>query len=123
MAKYKYKVVDNVGGSCVITPNSKFYLEYEKDTHVKALEGTLGVMLFKNKKLAIAFLDMPKKQLIKRVIPVGKATVPIKVSRMAGSDVDMQEFNEAIANGKYPKRLCCDPPKGTVCYPEVIVVD
>lgn len=124
MGKYKYKVVNCNGGSCTIAPTSKFYLKYNKGEHVKALEETLGVMLFQTREFAMAYLSATQDpaladRLIKRVIPVGEPRFPSKIA-WAMSDKTLEMFNNTTVHSL---AVVSDPPKGTVCYPEVIVVD
>jgi len=126
MGKYKYKVVNAAGGSCVVLPGSKFYLKYKKGTHVKAPKGSLGIMLFGNRRDAVAFLSVSgdphsAKRLIKRVTPIGKPVFPKEVV-WAICNSNLEKFNRYKAGG--PELVLQGrPPEGTVCYPEVIVVD
>jgi hypothetical protein len=125
MTEYKYKVVDDNGGSCSLHPGSVFYLKYEKGARVKAPKGSLGIMVFPSIESAKDFLRYyaPSIDRIKRVLPIGRKTVPKWVARWTIGTEDIEEFYN-IPAWKRPGSPDCDrPPQGTECYPGVIVVD
>lgn len=124
MAEYKYKVVDNNDGSASIPANSKFYLKYRKSTTVKALKGSLGIMVFPNNELAKRFLNItPQNGRIKRVLALGKKTVPRWVSRWTIKAESIERFNKIPLEESAHSIECTQAPVGTECYPKVIVVD
>ena len=127
MDKYKYKVVDNNGGSFSVPMGSDFYLNYAKNATVKALKGSLGIMVFSNLKAAEHFLLTVCHGIssgrVKRVIPIGKKTAPQWISRWTVTDRRMKAFNEIPLEERCNNFLCSAAPRGTECYPEVIVVD
>ena len=122
MEEYKYKVVNVLDGSCTVPPHTKFYLEYKKGDHVRALRGTLGIMVFSSKMIADGALHskLPGGSKIKRVIPVGTRTAPGQISLRCQ---DIAVFNEMTFGERLASLRCTSPPGGTECYPEVFVVD
>ena len=122
MRKYKYKIVKKRNNkSCLINGNSMFCLTYTKDTNVYALEGTLGVMVFKTKTEAEDwFWDWDGEEMgwiIKRVIPIGRGKTPEEIA-MSITTKNLKKFYEELewCIGK-------NPINGTICYPGVYVVD
>jgi len=124
-----YKVVKKDRTSIGLSNRSPFCLKYIKSFEVKKVDGTLGIFCFKRKKDAAEFIVMFKDQYkIIRVFPFGKPSFPKKIS---------PAFNSKWINGFYKYfqtdsdycpnwlvgSLCRTPPKGTVCYPSVLVVD
>ena len=127
MTEYKYKVVDGAGGSCAVHPRSSFYREYKKGTVVKAPKGSLGIMLFQDKKSAMSFLSISQsydsaKRMVKRVIPTGEPVFPKEVV-WAICDSNLERFTKYMAGKPDVNLVRIKPPKGTICYPEVLVVD
>jgi len=122
--KYKYKVVDLNEGSCTVRPFSKFYLMYKIGNHVKAIKGSLGIMVFPTKKQASDFKDRiwgGKILKIKKVVSIGNPTYPAMVAQNA---INISAFNKMTAKERrLDNRNCMTAPMYTVCYPEVIVVD
>ena len=120
MRKYKYKVVKKRNNkSCVMNGNSLFCLTYEKDTNVYAIEGTLGVMVFKTRtdaELWVEGWDNEDYWKIKRVLPIGRGKVPKKICSFSSSAVLKDFYN----NYNYAND---EPVPGTICYPGVYVVD
>lgn len=123
MGKYKYKVVNVDDSSYFVQDGSPFFFRYGKGQRIKAPKGSLGIMVFDTKEMARKFIPNPTCRKIKRVIPIGKATVPIKVSRWPDRVELLNEFNMLTLEQRQLNGNCISPPKGTVCYPEVIVVD
>ena len=127
MAKYKYKVVDVNGGSFSVPIGSAFYLDYVKNTTVKAPKGSLGIMMFSNLKAAEHFLftichNMSRGR-VKRVIPIGRKTVPKWVSRWAINAQNIRRFNKIPLSDRDDNDCCSLAPQGTECFPEAIVID
>ena len=125
MGKYKYKVVNIDEGSCTVRPFSKFYLMYKRGDHVKAIKGSLGIMVFPTKKRANNFKDKMwggrKTTKVKKVIPIGNPTHPTMIAQNA---INISAFNKMTAKERrLDNRNCMTAPMYTVCYPEVIVVD
>ena len=124
MEEYMYKVVNRGGGSCIVPTTSPYYLEYKKGYHVKAPEGTLGIMVFSTEEEAAHFLATPDScGRIKRVIPVGEPTIPTSVTTWPHRSDLIKEFSELPQEERDHSDYARPPLKGTVCYPEVIVVD
>ena len=126
MDRYKYKLVDDQGGSFSIPKKSGFYLKYEKGTRVKAPEGSLGIMVFSNCEIAKRFLHRggySDQVDIKRVIPIGEKTVPEWISKWTTTDEGIRRFNKISPSNRALGIDCGPPPQGTECYPEVIVID
>ena len=123
MGKYMYKVVNVDDSSYFVQPGSSFYLKYKKGAHVKAPKGSLGIMLFNTRARAEKFISRPLCRKIKRVLPIGEATVPFDVSRWPSRAELISKFNKMTLKERAYSVACTMPPRGTVCYPEVIVVD
>lgn len=124
MEEYMYKVVNRMGGSCIVPPSSPYYLEYKKGEHVKAPEGALGIMVFSTEEQAAYFLAAPNDYgQIKRVVPIGEPTVPAKVTIWPHRSDLIKEFSELPQERRDNSDYARPPSEGTICYPEVIVVD
>lgn len=122
MRKYKYKVVKKKSNkSCIVNGNSKFCLTYEKDTYVKALEKTLGIMVFKTRQDAELWMEgwrnVEDCWKIKRVIPIGRGKTPSEISKYISS----QYLRHFYKDYWMDERI--SPVSGTICYPGVYVVD
>lgn len=120
MTEYKYKVTNSAGGSCTVPPNSSFYLGYKKGKKVKAPKGSLGIMAFQTKEEAAKFTSFLSR--IKRVIPIGEASFPSKVAALVDGEW-LEKFYEDKSKDPDDIEMSYSPPKGTVCYPGVFVVD
>ncbi len=119
--KIVYKVVVN-RRSCCLSAWSPYSLSYPKNIVVKGIPNTLGIFTFKRLKDAKNFLptlasspsELPK---IIKIEPIGKGTIPLSMS------------GEGRLEGFYDKSKCIpphyivSPPKGTVCYPAVRVME
>ena len=110
--------------------DSKFYLKYKKGTTVKALKGTLGIMVFPDFKTAEHFISVvchnrfsTSSASIKKVLPLGKKTTPEWISRWTVSERKLKVFSKIPLEERCNSFLCSVAPQGTECYPEVIVVD
>jgi len=127
MAKYKYKVVKTRNNkSCIVNANSEFCLTYEKDTTVSAPEGTLGIMVFKTRTEAENWIELWERERswkIKRVIPTGRGKTPLEICS-TGLTKDLRIFYNHIKSlFRLSKGYKQEIIPGTICYPEVFVVD
>lgn len=115
--KYKYKVTRLDDSSCGNLP-SKYILYYNKNTKVYARASTLGIMTFKRRKDAEAFRqgDNLERNVIKRVIPLGRGSVPQAVA-LADIDAFYEDIDLVFSTNRIRS------PKGTICYPGVFVCD
>jgi len=113
----RYKVVTDdrksMNRSC-----GSYELEYIRETKVFGKEGTLGVFCFKTKKDATEFIlaneyTRSKYGLrILRVRPIGRGKVPKYVlSGNIQTSILVDDYTDS------------EPPKGTICYPAVEVLD
>ncbi len=112
-----------------IFAKDEYRLSYQKDTIVKALPGTLGIMLFDTEHNANAFAgcrahllssgitipsEPPK---IIRVESIGVEFIPSLIATSASAgELDCYYRND-------PPIYFIKPPRGTVCYPAVKVLD
>ena len=117
----KYKVV-NLDRKSIVTANfDKYSLHYKTGDIVKAKENTLGIFCFKTKKEAVTYINkdfnplLDNRYLLVKVLPLKKGKEP-KVVADAFNQECIQEFYD---NGKWNT----PPQKGTICYPEVLVLD
>ncbi len=130
MRKYKFKVVKTKNNkSCIINGNSPFCLTYEKDTNVYAIEGTLGIMVFKTKVAAEWWIESWEGKRaywsIKRVIPIGRGKTPNYISTSISSR-DLKQFYQYFQDLLEVDFLYYNaenPIHETICYPGVYVVD
>jgi len=115
--KYKYKVTTLSDKSFAAGGAYRCY--YIKDTNVYAPEGTLGLMVFKRRKDAVAFIKSETNNFdsfkIKKVIPIGRGSVPKYICAL----LNLNEFYDPC----YISSLIQQPPKGTICYAGVFVCD
>ena len=116
MAK-RFKVLGFYRESCYA--QGKFRKKYEKDEIVVAVPGTLGIMTFKSLKEAREFQRCRNRTcpLIVAVEPVGRGKVPKKISSVP--EHLMESF---YAEGPGDSGWGY-PPKGTICYPAVLVLE
>ena len=101
--------------------NPSVYINtYERDTVVRAKEGSLGIFTFKTKKAAREFIERYgslKHITILRVKPIGKGKTPTEIV-LGGSVLNsILDFY----SGKFCKKV--PPPQGTICYPAVKVLN
>ena len=115
----RYKVVLEDRSSTFA--QGKYRLEYIKDGIVKAVRGTLGIMVFKRRHQAEhykrKYLDYSMTGIILRVKPLSRG----KTVRLASSlfrDVDLDLF---YSGNHYPYTY--PAPPGTICYDKVKVLD
>ena len=130
----KFKVVNKKDNSSCMVSNpicfsiyeprektNKYKRIYKKGSIIKAEKDTLGLMVFKTKKRAEAWLsytlrhDVSIQVKIIKVLPIGKGKTPKAIcSRMIRSH-HLSEF--------YQKNNCLThPPSGTICYQAVKVI-
>lgn len=119
--KYKYKVTSLNDSSCGNIP-TKYRLLYKKGTIVYALVSTWGVMTFKRRQDAVGFINReqfnPHKVKIKKVIPIGRGSVPKCIAIW-----NIEEFYERLESEGKNTMEGMPPPVGTICYPGVFVCD
>ena len=129
----RYKVVrKDTRCSIIVGSHNLYTLKYNKDTIVKALPNSLGIMVFKRKHQAQDFLNFVKTGLsrpsiILRVEVSGRGKYPKYISRWVSNVSDLPWFytNYYIIK-KYSDNYGIDvsiPPKGTLCYDTVRVID
>lgn len=130
----RYKVVNEATRcSVIIGINSLYTLKYVKGTIVKALSGSLGIMVFKRRYQAEKFVKLLNSGLlgssiILRVEIFERGKCPKYVSRWTTHKSDLTWFyskwyadKKYITNGNGMDLLI--PPKGTLCYSMVRVID
>ncbi|MBN2468807.1 MAG: hypothetical protein JXD19_11735 [Deltaproteobacteria bacterium] len=111
-----YKVTTKDDISMSVPKDSKYCLQYKKGERVKALTGTLGILLFKNLYYAKDYMDIfPGK--LKRVRPLG----PVRVLTAMATDFSEESLDEFYA-GTDPLQAFL-PPLGTVVCDEIEVLD
>jgi len=119
----RYKIVKRkTRYSCIIPGSSKYGIKYLPGKVVYALPGTLGIMTFKIKTAAqnwrYSHYTIENNTLIIKVLPMGRGIVEPAI---AFPD-DIKMFYEDIKGySNLHNRIL--PPKGTICYPAVYVVD
>lgn len=112
----RYKLTRQDRTSCVIDGRSGFSWKYLKDTVVTADPQTPGIFTFKTKAEARNFMWY-QTWLILKVQPIGKGTVPKLISHNTDKRSLIRFFKELSG------RIRMKPPRGTICYPAVKVLD
>lgn len=117
-----YKVVRQDRSSISVSAE-EYCLRYDKRTLVKAIPGSLGIFCFEKKENAVDFLDyqsIPVKNdsRIIEVEPIGEGRVPYEISLFTSS-YSIKRFYNHCQQGFG----ACTPPRGTVCYDEVLVLE
>lgn len=112
----RYKVIQKDRTSCVIHPKSRFCHKYLKGKTITANPETLGIFTFKTKGEARNFI-WHHTWLILRVEPIGKGETPKLISH----NTDQRSLIRFFKNLTSMIRM--KPPKGTICYPAVKVLD
>lgn len=113
----RFKVLGFNRRSCYA--QGEFCKRYEKDEIVAAVPGALGIMTFKSFEDAEEFKRPRGHRCIQIVAvkPIGRGKAPKKISGI--SEPDMERFyEEGPKNGEWSF-----PPKGTICYPAVRVLE
>ncbi len=115
----RYKVVLEDRGSTFA--QGKYRLKYIKNEIVKAVEGTLGIMVFKRRSEAEyykrRYINYNMTGIILRVEPLSRGRNVYTVSSLFMS-VELDLF---YSGDYYPYTY--SPPSGTICYDKVKVLD
>lgn len=119
--KVKYKVVRIDRTSAFVGDSSKYCLKYNKGNIVKSVKGSLGVFCFKKRELCEDFIQQLKQRIfdnnhyqIIRVKPIQRGKSP-KI--ICYNWTNLKVFYEH----QYSQTRIV--PIGTICYPEVLVLD
>lgn len=112
----RYKLTKKNRTSCVIHPQSSFCQNYLKGKIVTADPQTPGIFTFKTKAEVRNFM-WHRTWLILKVQPIGKGTVPKLISDNTDKRSLIRFFKELSG------RIRTKPPRGTICYPAVKVLD
>jgi len=110
----RYKVVWKDRGS--FNRNDCFSLKYEKDKIVKAKDDTLGIFCFKTFYNAKNYCYSKYSEII-RVKPIGRGKIPKRIASRLTNDGIVSFYKNEIG---YDTSFI---PYGTICYPEVLVLD
>ena len=127
--RIRYKVVDKNRRSCVVPTGSKYCLYYPKGAIVKAIPGSLGIMVFRTRRQAQSLAYCNRGILKVRVI--GRK---LKIVRFSGYNSDplsntlmFKKFYKFIQFRKNwwhtHKVRTMHIPEGTECYPAVEVLE
>ncbi len=129
MRRVKFKAVRIVKRKRLsIFTRGSYTLDYPENSVVRAIEGTLGVAVFKTRKQSEEFLKktLGPYQSFKtiRVRPIGRGRT-VKYVCDYPSEAALNKF---YSYSSYRKRLAgfrrlSTPPPGTIFYPEVEVLD
>ncbi len=118
------KVIHSESRSSLSMRNpNRYCIHYYPNTIVKSIKGTVGIMCFETKGYAKIFIKyqsiwLDSKLEIIDVRPIGKANYPQIVS--------VQTAEGALNNfykHKLPITMHMHPPKGTICYKSVEVLN
>jgi len=116
-----YKVI-KVPERVSMSAEGKYQLKYPTNSIVTTLEGTLGIMCFSTKEYALEFLEgfCPGLAIIE-VEGIGK---PIQPKGIAWLNVEseLDKFYKARRQHKKYQPLG-NPPKGTICFQKVRVLN
>jgi len=115
----RYKVV-NKNRESIIVKGSEYYLKYETGSTVKAKDNTLGIFCFKRKKDAKNFVVPGDK--ILRVIPLKRGNIPECIA-ISSKNISFETSIKYFYEGNRDIYRIAVVPQGTICYPEVFVVD
>jgi hypothetical protein len=119
MRKYKYKVVrKHTRLSAAVRSDCKYFRKYLSKTNVYAMDGTLGIFVFDRKYDAETwehYMGLKDMLMVVKVIPIGRGFRP-KIASMFLSELALKDFYKG-------KGKIITPPKGTICYPGVFVVN
>ena len=114
-----YKVVTNLRGS-ISVHNSKYRKIYEKGTIVRSDPNTLGIFCFETEEDAIRFSSDNDR--ILKVKPIGRKKKPSII--LDWQSLCKEYLDKFYSNRKRSKSILYTfPPKGTVCYPAVEVLE
>ena len=115
----KYKVVYK-GSRLSIAARGEYRVVYNKGTTVKSPPNTLGIMVFKMRRQAEIFRTLhliPSYYMILRVKTFRRGVVPKKIGLLI-TETALDLFYK---NSKDMSSM--KPPRGTICYDEVEVID
>lgn len=119
----KWKIIFEKSRKSMYAKGS-FALTYNKNTIVKAIKGTLGIMVFKNRWQAEMFAKTHSNAcllsdpfVVVRVRTFSRGVVPEEISGRIDAD-NITLFYKPLFNS-YTK----EPPMGTICYDKVEVID
>jgi hypothetical protein len=119
----KWKVIFEKSRKSMYAKGS-FTLTYNKGTIVKAIKGTLGIMVFKNRWQAEMFAEthsngclLSDPFIVIRVRTFSRGVVPKEISRRIDAH-DIALFYKHLYRS-FPG----SPPMGTICYDKVEVID
>jgi len=118
----QYKIVDRNYGS--VFSSGIYFNRYHPGTTVKALDKTLGIMVFKTLVNARDFKDFCGEMYrILEVEGIGEAIEPklISCGYRDSMNIFYREMNSKSFNGKFRVRTAL-APIGTVCYKEIRVL-
>lgn len=112
----RFKVLGFHRESCYA--QGKFRKKYEEDEIVAAVPGTLGIMVFKSLEEAKAF-RIPRAHKCFQIVtvePIGRGKTPKRIAGVSEYSIkrfymkDSREYRDLV-------------PKGTICYPAVMVLE
>lgn len=120
----RYKVVKSRSRySCIVSGCSIYGIRYEIGKEVYALPDTMGIMCFKTRELALKWINghytLALNNIIIEVIPMGRGHIPQSIASPNNLKMYYEDRPRYIRSGK----SWLDPPKGTICYPAVYVVN
>lgn len=118
--KYKFKVVKKKSRrSAMINGNSKYSLIYEKGSEVFAMDGTLGVFVFRLRTDAQRWVDsfLTPDLMIVRVLPIERGKSPYIIAPEVTSYGLNRFYKDSSAHYSY------FISESTMCYPGVYVID
>ena len=120
--RIRYKIVNQDRKSIFTNKMPEYVLEYLKGTEVKKIDGTIGVFCFITKDQAKSFMISANTSYFKsysiiKVLAKGREIVPKKIC----AKIIQTYFDEFYDS---EKKLWYDiPPRGTICYPSVLVLE
>lgn len=122
MRRVKFKVVsiDYEGKRSSAFTRGNYSLDYPENSIVRARTGTLGVAVFKTRKQAEYFLRTASRIVLRiiRVYPVGRGKT-VKVV----CDYPMECSLDNFYNEEERLYIPMAPPRGTIFYPAVEVLE
>jgi len=112
----RWKVTTKGRESSIVYDIPKYKKLYHKGTIVKATENTLGIMTFETDTYAKHFAQ-DTGLIILKVKPIGKG------SRPKGVAFGLNEKTIDLFYSRNMLELEVEPPKGTICYPAVEMLE
>ena len=139
----KYKVLKANRQSIIVPETSRFCLKYKKDTIVKCVKGSIGIMVFENRHDALEFSNRVQTihNIIIKVRPIGKAkNIPVRIAafniyKPYAATKNINRFNILLSTIKYYSEsdkisaihkaawAYNIVPQGTQCYNAVEVLE